>query len=328
MKKKLLLLSFLLLLLGCTEHRTHTINFYYWKSNVSIGEVEQEYFKSLHSAKLYMRFFDVDTQEGAVLPVAKVQPFDAHLLDAEYIPVVFITNRTFAGMQNEHIQVLARNMVKLIDEICSKNKIPAINEIQIDCDWTESTKNAYFQFLRELERVSQKSVTCTIRLHQVKFKDKTGVPPVSKGYLMCYATSGPKETGGKNSILDMPLLKDYTATINDYPLDVDVALPLFSWAIVTNHLGHIKLINNVTVTSEDKAFLRPTSAGSYEVTLDTFFHGFYLNKGFTLKVEQISPALLREAKQYLNEQINKDYGIVYYHLDAPFLTKYTLQELY
>jgi hypothetical protein len=327
MKKALLFTIFTFLLVGCQNNRKHPLHFYYWKTNVSIGEVEQDYFKSLHSKKLYMRFFDVDKKGAAILPVAKILPFDAKRLDAEYVPVVFITNRTFTGLPKEQIQTLAKNITQLIEEICNKNEIPEINEIQIDCDWTESTKYAYFHFLKELKTVSLKCITCTIRLHQIKFKEKTGIPPVAKGYLMCYATSDPKEINGKNSILDMPLLKNYTAEIKNYPLDFDVALPLFSWAVVTNHLGQIKLLNNVNQNNLDTTFLRPLTAGSYEVTDDFFFQGFYLNKGFTVRLESISPALLREAKAYLNDKIKKEYGIVYYHLEAPFLQQYTIQDL-
>jgi hypothetical protein len=110
-------------------------------------------------------------------------------------------------------------------------------------------------------------------------------------------------------------------------LNFDVALPLFSWAVVTNHLGQIKLINNVNRNNLDMTFLRPLTADSYEVIGDFFSHGFYLSKGFTVRLESISPELLREAKDYLNHKIKKEYDIVYYHLDEPFLQQYTIQDL-
>jgi hypothetical protein len=327
MEKVFLFAVCILLLSGCRKHREHPVDFYYWKTNVSIGDVEKEYFNALHCRKLYMRFFDVDSKGGVMQPVAKILPFDAGALDAGYVPVVFITNRTFTGMQQAQIQALAQNIARLTDEIRTANMMPEVDEIQIDCDWTESTQNAYFRFLKALETVTRIRITCTIRLHQIKYREKTGVPPVAKGYLMCYATSDPKDADGRNSILDMTLLRDYTARIGSYPLDFDVALPLFSWAVVTNHLGQIKLINNVNRDNLDMTFLRPLTDGSYEVTDDFFFQGFYLNKGFTVRLESVSPALLREAKEYLDRKIKKPYGIVYYHLDEPFLQQYTINTL-
>ena len=316
----------LLLLSGCKEKR-HPVNFYYWKSRVDIGSSEQKYFNALHSRKLYIRFFDIDIQEGEIKPLAKIDLFDPKVLEAAYIPVVFITNRTFSGISPGRVDSLASSVHKLIGQIALKNTLPAIDEIQIDCDWTEKTRNNYFRFLAELNRLGREKISCTIRLHQVKFHEKTGIPTVFKGYLMCYATSDPRESSVGNSILDMALLKDYTSRINSYPLAVDIALPIYTWGVVTNHLGKIKLINNVGVIDTEMFPFRPKGDHTFEATDDFFFRGLYLNKGFTLRVETISPSLLKEAREYLNGKIKKPYSIVYYHLDSPFLEQYKFEEL-
>ena len=316
----------LLLLLSCKEE-VHQVNFYYWKSRVDIGETEQKYFNALKSNKLYIRFFDVDIQQGEIKPLAKINLFNPEVLNAGYIPVIFITNRTFLGISQEEIGSLASNINDLIGQICRKNNISDINEIQVDCDWTEKTKSDYFRFLKNLQQTSQKEISCTIRLHQVKFHEKTGIPPVSKGYLMCYATSDPRESSVGNSILDLELLKDYTSQINSYPLDFDIALPIYSWGVVTNHLDKIKLINNVGIADTDTLPFQPKGKNLFEATDDFFFHGLYLNKGFSLRVETITPELLKEARQYLSEKIKMPYDIVYYHLDKAFLEQYKIEDL-
>lgn len=318
---------FLFLVTGCWNPVDHGIQFYYWKTNVSIGEVEQDYFKKLNSKKLYIRFFDVDKQDGQIIPLAKVRSFDANIFDAWYIPVIFITNRTFSEISEEQLHLLVKNISDLTEDIRVKNQLPEITEIQIDCDWTESTKDAYFHFLKILKERTDIPISCTLRLHQIKYSRKTGIPPVAKGYLMCYATSDPTEESVRNSILDIGLMKNYTASIGDYPLDFDIALPIYSWAIVTNHLGKIKLINNVSESDLDTTFFKEKSSHLFDVTSDTFFRGMYLNKGFTVKVETISPQLLYEAKQYLHQKIRRPYDIIYYHLDAPFLTQYGIEDL-
>ena len=321
-----MLVGLLFVLTNCQRQATHGIHFYHWRTHSEIGEVEQDYFRQLHCQKLYIRFFDVDRQHGGITPVAKLQSFDAEKLDASYVPVVFITNRTFSGISELEICELAKNIHTLIREVATTIQLSEISELQIDCDWTESTRSAYFRFLKELKQVSGRPVSCTLRLHQIKFSQQTGVPPVDKGYLMCYATSNP--TGEEqNSILDMALLKDYTAGINDYPLDFDIALPIYSWGIVTNHLGKVKLINNVSVHDLDTSSFCAVGDHRFELREDAFFRGFYLNKGFTLKVESISPVLLQEAKAYLHQKIKRPYDIVYYHLDEAFLKNYTIQNL-
>src|SRR5690606_2105981 len=167
------------------------------------------------------------------------------------------------------------------------------DEIQIDCDWTESTRDSYFQFLKELKEISQKNIGSTLRLHQVKFRNKTGIPPADKVYLMCYATSSPIEEIEKNSILDLELLKDYLNDVDRYLLKKDVALPIYSWAIVTNHLGKKKLINGVSASDLDNENYKKLKDGFYRIEADTFLKGIYINKGFEVKLETISAELLR-----------------------------------
>lgn len=327
--KLFFLLCILSFLTACEgEPKTHSISFYYWKRNVQIGDTEKNYFRKLDCDKLYLRFFDIDLEEdGYPTPRAKIALFDAKELKAEYVPVVFITNRTFKEMEYRTPESLASDVYELIRKIVEKNNIPPIKEIQIDCDWTQSTREAYFTFLRSLKEESGKSVTSTLRLHQVKDKDQAGIPPADKAYLMCYATSSPKDTDTENSILDMELLKSYTKNINKYPLPLDIALPLYSWGVVTNHRGEIRLINNVDITGMVPDYFKQTGTNTYEALDDFFLQGIYLNKGFTLRIERIEPALLNEAKSYLDDKIKGNYNIVYYHLDRPFIERFTVDEL-
>ena len=313
---------------ACKPEREHAVDFYYWKTNVSLDETEQEYFCNLGCERLYIRFFDVDNDGAGIRPLAKVIPFDSKVLQAEYVPVVFITNRTFNGISSQSINDLAQSVSILINEIADANNIPEMNEIQIDCDWTSNTRNDYFLFLECLKKVSNKKITVTLRLHQIAERQKNGVPPVEKGYLMCYATSSPTDFSEKNSILDISLLKSYLKTANDYPVAFDVALPIYSWAIVKNHIGNIKLINNVTeaeLRAEER--FQPVSDKMYEATDNFFFRGIFINKGFRIKIEEIAPELLHETKTFLKNHLKRPYRIVYYHLDKPFLQQYTIEQL-
>jgi hypothetical protein len=323
-----ILFTVLLVIAACKPNREHEIDFYYWKTNVLLGEMEQDYFYNLGSQRLYIRFFAVDNDGTCIRPLAQVKSFNHKELQAEYVPVIFMTNRTFNGINHQGTSDLAQHIFDLTNEIVVANKLPEINEIQIDCDWTSGTRNDYFRFLECLKKVSNKKITCTLRLHQVAERRKNGIPPVEKGYLMCYATSSPTDFSEKNSILDISLLKSYLKTINDYPVAFDVALPIYSWAVVKNHLRQIKLINNVTeVELRAENRLQPLPDKSYEAVDNFFFRGIFLNKGFRIKVEEISPKLLQEAKTFLNKHLHCDYRIVYYHLDQPFLEQYRIEQL-
>ncbi|MCH7407892.1 hypothetical protein MM239_00665 [Belliella sp. DSM 111904] len=315
------------MVISCSNPDPVPIDFYYWKSEFSINSTEKETFEALQSNKLYIRLFDVDKLNATPEPKGIIRSFDSDVLQAEYVPVVFITNKVFQGVSHDDNKKLAADIWALVNDILSKNKHVSFDELQIDCDWTQSTKRAFFNFLEQLKGVSQKKITSTLRLHQAKDKELMGIPPVDKVYLMAYATSSPVEDSDLNSILDSNLLQNYLQTINDYPLEFDIALPLYSWGIITNHLGKKKLINGVSHQDLEGKEYRKLGAGIYEIQKDVFLRGIWLNKGFVVKVEMISPELLGETKSYLRKTIKRPYGIVYYHLDSLFTHRFSVDEL-
>ena len=313
---------------ACTPKRSHGVDLYYWKSKFAIEETEKEFFSRLDSKRLFLRLFDVDYENGEAVPIGQIQSFAKERLpreDVEVIPVVFITNRTFQHyVDDESIERLVANVCSGIDHFMQDVEYA---EIQIDCDWTQSTREAYFRFLKALAGHSHRHISCTLRLHQIRDRRDTGVPPVDRGSLMCYATSSPLEGMSRNSILDMDLLKSYTKNINDYPLSFDVILPIYSWGIVTNHLGNVKLLNGLTESDLQTPMFEKIDENKYLVKEDGFVQGLYVNSGFTIKIETISNELLAEAKLYLENKIERDFAWVYFHLSEGFLTRYTIEEL-
>ena len=331
MKSPLLIVALLALMLSaCTPKCSHNVDFYYWKSKCAIGETECDFFNQLKSKRLFVRLFDVDVEGNKAVPVGRIQSFGKDVLpndSTQVIPVVFITNQTFLNYANDSaVEKLAANVNSSIKHIMETAGV-AYDEIQIDCDWTQRTKEPYFRFLKQLADQSGHNISCTLRLHQIRDYQKTGVPPVERGSLMCYATSSPLEGDTRNSILDMELLKAYTVNINEYPLDFDVILPIYSWGIVTNHVGEVKLINGLTEDDLQMPMFEKTSDNLFLVKEDGFLQGMYVNSGFTIKIETITPELLAEAKQYLDRQIGKDFAWVYFHLSQGFLNRYTIDNL-
>ena len=86
--------------------------------------------------------------------------------------------------------------------------------------------------LKELKAASKKKIEVTIRLHQIKYASKTGVPPADSGMLMYYNMSDFTSIDTKNYILDIDVAKRYHYNFDTYPLALDLALPLYTQATI------------------------------------------------------------------------------------------------
>lgn len=322
--RKLLQLLIFILMIGCSKTEINNdYGFYYWRSKLSLTENEKQTLNKSKVPNLYTRFFDIVKVNNQFLEVGVVA-VDSHFsIRKKIVPVIFMTNETWYNIKPDEIVFLADQINEHIDRIKNNHQLNLENEIQIDSDWTVSTKADYFKFLQTLKNVSKKKVTCTLRLHQVKDKLQTGIPPVEKMYLMCYATSSPLENQQQNSILDVKTLKSYLKNLEVYPVKLDVALPIYSWGIVTNHVGKKKLINALTAEElmQNKKFIK-TGDNNFEVLTDGFFFGMYLNKGFKIKIEEIPEKDILESINFINEKLNYKPNLIYYHLDERFTKNY------
>lgn len=321
---RFLQLLIFILIISCSKTQVNNdYGFYYWRSKLSLTEKEKQTLNKSKVPNLYTRFFDVVKQNDQFLEVGVISIEKDLSINKKIIPVIFITNETWFKIKSNEIEFLANQINDHINKIKSNHKLNLENEIQIDSDWTTSTKTDYFQFLQTLKKISKKNVTCTLRLHQVKDKTQTGIPPVEKMYLMCYATSSPLKNQQQNSILDVTTLKSYLKHIDDYPVKLDVALPIYSWGIVTNHVGKKKLINALTAEElmQNKKF-RKTNDNNFEVLTDDFYFGMYLNKGFKIKIEEIPEKDIVESINFINEKLNYQPHLIYYHLDERFTRNY------
>ncbi|WBV59629.1 hypothetical protein PFY12_11240 [Chryseobacterium camelliae] len=316
---KLLLIGFIFLVISCNEKENHPYGFYYWKTKLALNETEKKTLNRATLPYLYTRFFDVDKIDTKFQPVGVIIKDKSFESQKKIVPTVFITNRTFLYIKKEEITFLAKSIHDLIQKKVSEYHLTVNNEIQIDCDWTAGTRDDYFIFLKALKKISGKEITCTLRLHQVKDKNQTGIPPVEKAYLMCYSTSSPLENSDKNSILDVNTLKAYLSRIDEYPVKkIEVALPIYSWGIITNHLEKHKLINALSKKDLENPDFKRISENEAEVQKDGFYFGHYFNKGFIIKIEEISDDQLKEVVQFLENKIH-NFNIIYYQLDSKFV---------
>jgi hypothetical protein len=312
-------LIILILLASCSKKIEHPYTFYYWKTKLSLELEEKKALNEATAPYLYTRFFDIDKANGRFQPVAVVTKDISFQTDKQIVPTVFITNQTFLNISVDEIQFLAKHVHDLIEKKINQYHLKVNREIQIDCDWTVGTRDDYFKFLKELKKISGKEINCTLRLHQVKDKTQMGIPPVAKVYLMCYSTSSPLENSDKNSILDVNILKSYLSKLENYPIKkIDVALPIYSWGIVTNHLGKHKLINALSEKDLKNPNFKKISDHEIQILKDGFYFGSYLNKGFKIKVEEITDEQLNDVITFLDKKIPQ-FNIIYYQLDSKFV---------
>jgi len=120
--------------------------------------------------------------DSGVYPISVLTTVSDDIKKLEIIPVVFIVNKVLK--EHPNINRLSKQIGDLIEEMHLQHFNTTPTEVQIDCDWTGSTKAVYFELLELLQKRFDLSVT--IRLHQLKYQNKTGIPPVEKGVLMVY----------------------------------------------------------------------------------------------------------------------------------------------
>lgn len=323
------LLTFFLLPLiftGCQDKLPKTeAAFYHWQTQLSIDSLEQEWLHQTQSQRLYVKFFDVDwdNTQQSVVPKAELI-LETSPQSIEIVPAIFITNRSFLEIADQQIPVLAEAIFHKINALWPEL---TPSEIQIDCDWTERTQLAYFRFLEQFHSLLPPTTTlsATIRLHQYRYPKQTGIPPVDRGMLMYYNMGELADWTETNSILNLDKAAPYLDA-EAYPLDLDLALPLFRWGVLFREGRMIKLINKLTASEFDKKKIQALKSipelGSsrWLVTEDHYLNGYFLYKGDQIRLEYITTGLLEKAALQLKQiQTSGDRYLSFYHLDGELL---------
>ncbi|WP_316816136.1 hypothetical protein [Pedobacter nyackensis] len=304
---------------SCNNTHQSDTGFYYWKQDFQLNRAQTNVLKGAGPANLYVRFFDIkwDIRSQKPYPEAIIN-FKDQNVDYNITPVVFITNQTFEKLDQSDIDSLALKCNKLIAALALKYHI-SYKAVQIDCDWTVGTKDKYFSFLHSFKNISNKTLEVTIRLHQVKYQFKTGVPPADRGVLMFYNMGKiSADLNEPNSIYNAPTAKKYVNSLKNYLLPLDVALPVFSWSIHIREGKVIQVYGKIgRAELNDKANFSPTAHRVvYRAKRDFFMGGIYIKKGDLFKVEETDKILLKHAAVQLAAHLNKNEKrtIIYYEL--------------
>ncbi len=335
---------FCLILSSCNSHsKIDNVEraFYFWKSEGSIGEKNINELKKLQVKKLYVKVFEVDYSETrGNFPFAKnrISSYDLKELDSvNIVPTLFIKNGIFQYNDEKSLAKLADNIVFLVEKYSKEDnyyntsdpeRLFNYKEIQIDCDWTKSTKDKYFYLLKKIKEFSKKEISCTLRLYPYKYREIMGIPPVDKVSLMCYNLLKPQKEKSKNSILDVEELKKYLNEKRSYPKHLDVALPVFNWTLWYQNNSFAGLLD--LSSSDVKIFAKNTKPFWYEVQNDTELEDrTYLKIGDQLKLEEVSSKEVFKAIAIIkkNVKLDKTSTISFFDLDNSTFLKYTNEEI-
>lgn len=303
------------LLFSCSKNEKPTVAFYYWKTILQFSPTEKEILRDNDVSKLYVRYFDIGlhpvTQNP--IPISPIR-FQENVHKFKIVPVVFIQNKVMLT-PNLNVEELAQKTIRLVEEINTNNKINC-QEIQIDCDWTLKSKDNYLEFIERFKKLSQKKLSATIRLHQVKYFKKTKIPNVDSGVLMYY-NMGTIATDSLNSIYNKKIAEKYLESLKKYPLHLDFALPIYSWGV---HIRNQKVIGlrsklNLEELKKDANF-KKTGSMFFKVKKANYKNGIFYEENDLLKIESISSKDLIEMAKDLDENLAQTpREIIFYDLD-------------
>ena len=320
---KFYLLLFISFFLSCSsDEHSPEIAFYFWKTVFKLSETERAALQVNRVKSLYVRYFDVDLNpsDKKPYPLSTIQ-FIENPAPYKVIPVVYIRNQVML-QKNSDNKTLVAYILSYIDQINQSNHI-SCSEIQIDCDWTLNSRDNFMEFMEILKQTSKMEISVTIRLHQVKYYNKTKIPKADYGVLMYY-NMGRIAPDSFNSIYDRDIALRYIQSLKYYPMKLDVALPVFSQGVQIEQNRVVNLLSKVNQKGfECDSSFRQISSGRFLVQKSNLKFGNYFKQNNEVKIETISFENLKEMTDDLKDFIAyKPSKIIFFDLDSINLINY------
>ena len=321
----------LLVVVGCKPERKAIDNpkpaVYYWRTSFSLDDVERQFLRDNKVGKMYVRYFDVvvDSKTQQLRPNATIQFKDPMPDGIEVIPTIFIVNECV----NHGIDTIATLLVDRVLQMCETHDIKGVKELQIDCDWTAKTQDAYFKFLEQVRQLladKGMKLSATIRLHQLAMTP----PPVDYGVLMMYNTGDLKNSKQRNPILDKRDVEPYLKHLADYSLPLCAAYPNFGWQLLFTGDKFRDILYSEDLS--DTTLYQPAGDGKYVVISSIDLPNYlssnstytYLNAGDTVMVVKPDAQTLVQVHDALSHErpgINDQ--VIIYHLNNRSINNYS-----
>ncbi|MEZ4937594.1 MAG: hypothetical protein R2799_08370 [Crocinitomicaceae bacterium] len=299
-------------------------SFYYWKSYDFEWQGEhQKFLNQLNVDKLYVKFFEVEPNASyKAIPIDKTTLNLNGKSKMEIVPTVYVQNQAFKYYTQENVAELAENIWFLVQKRLESNfNKTLIREIQIDCDWTKTTKEVYFELLRQIKMKSHLDVSATLRLYPYKYPEIMGVPPVDRVMLMCYNLTNPVKNKSINSVLDVEEFGKYVIEKSSYTIPMDYVFPIFEYKLLYRQGDFQGMIYSDDIQIDQVA--EPVSKLWYEVQQDTVIDRIWFRKGDWIKWERVEEYEIRKVMDLVEDKMKFDSltTISFFHLDERIMNK-------
>ena len=250
------------LTLSCSKPKpmpTTVRSVYYWSTTLNMDSVKTAFMRNYDISRMYIRYFDVVAdQSGMAVPNATLKFATDVPQGIDIVPTVFVMPECLRQDRSR----LASLIVKRVVQMNETNDVYNVKEIQIDCDWTQSTRQLYAEFMQAMMRECHSrhlKLSSTIRLHQLAQTP----PPADRGVLMMYNTGDATDIRCHKPILDMHDAAPYLPRLKDYKLTLSTAYPIFTWRILFRGGRFVGFIHNdgeYPILPSDSIALRQPSA--------------------------------------------------------------------
>lgn len=293
---------------GCNNNNGSIVepknSIYHWKTTFNINDAENEFLQKHNIDRIYLKLFDVVTEHNFlngttdIVPIATTKFVSPAPEGMEIVPVVYITIEALRAMEGREAE-FANLIVERSAAMCNYNKLGKIRELQLDCDWTSTSKDIYCnlcKLVKESLQAKEIALSITVRLHQLKETP----PTADSGVLMLYNTGALTDHNTRNSILDMKDAKPYIKKLK-YSIPLNYAYPTFGWGV--------KFENNkfISIVAED---CKP------------------LSNEEQIRVERPTATEILEVKTLVEQHLGKPAnGNILYHLDDSQFKNYTDNEI-
>lgn len=250
------------LALSCSKPKpmsTTVRSVYYWSTTFNLDSVKTAFMRNYRISRMYIRYFDVVAdQSGRAVPNATLKFATDVPQGIDIVPTVFVMPECLRQDRSR----LAALIVKRVVQMNETNDVYNVKEIQIDCDWTRSTRRLYAEFMQAMLSECHSrhlKLSSTIRLHQLAQTP----PPADRGVLMMYNTGDATDIRCHKPILDMHDAAPYLPRLKDYKLTLSTAYPIFTWRILFRggrFVGFIHHEGEYPILPSDSIALRQPSA--------------------------------------------------------------------
>ena len=262
---------------GCATHNQPTNDtppedcgaaIYHWKGEFKPDSTELNFLKRHDIKRLYLKMFDVVSQWDNISRQIEIRPNATTKFgcqppaDVEVIPVTYITIDALREMNTREGEY-APLIVERLLAMARYNHCGTIREVQLDCDWTSTTKASYHKLCRIVKdslNARNIDLSITIRLHQLQETP----PPADRGVLMLYNTGALKDPKTHNSILDIEDVKPYLR-VSTYPLPLDYAYPAFGWGVKFVDDYFWMIVSEQAQAHDDKTHIRRERPSAKEI---------------------------------------------------------------